>query len=81
MTPELGTDTTGACDFEISQTSSKLPAFPRTKQNALLLFLVPTAVSGITCCYGYLVTMATEADTYNIAVGRYKNFIFSASIP
>ena len=27
MVPELGTDTTGAYDFEISQTSSKLPSF------------------------------------------------------
>ena len=26
------------------------------------------AISGITCCYGYLVTMATEAGAYNIAV-------------
>ena len=42
--------------------------------------LEPTAVSGITCCYGYLVTMATEAVTYNIAVSRYKDFIFSAHI-
>ena len=30
-------------------------------------FLEATAISGITCCYGYLVTMATEADAYNIA--------------
>ena len=40
-----------------------------------------TAISGITCCYGYLVTMATEVGAYNIAVGMYKNFIFSAHIP
>ena len=45
------------------------------------IFLEPTAVSGITCCYGYLVTMATEAGTYNIAVQRYKNFIFGTHIP
>ena len=31
-------------------------------------FLEPTAVSGVTCCYGYLVAMATEASTYNIDV-------------
>ena len=27
MVPQLGTDTNRACDFEISQTSSKLPNF------------------------------------------------------
>ena len=31
-------------------------------------FLEVTAISGITCCYGHLVTMGTEACTYNIAV-------------
>ena len=25
------------------------------------------AISGITCCYGYLVTMVTKAGAYNIA--------------
>ena len=69
-------------------------------------FLEATAISGITCCYGYLVTiallqwqqkevlitllfegigyhvtMATEAGAYNIAVGRYKDFILGAHIP
>ena len=47
MVPELGTDTTGACDFEISQTSSKLPAFfPRktkcTPANKLSMNIVKT---------------------------------------
>ena len=27
MVPQLGTDKTGGCDLEISQSSSKLPAF------------------------------------------------------
>ena len=31
--------------------------------------LEATAVHGITCCYGHHVTMATEACSYNIAVG------------
>ena len=44
-------------------------------------FLEGTEISGISCCYGYFVTMATEAGTYNIAVGRYKKLIFSAHIP
>ena len=44
-------------------------------------FLEATAISGITCCYGYLVTMATEAGAYNIAFWRYKNFMFGAQIP
>ena len=35
-------------------------------------FLEATAIIGITCCYGYLVTMATEAGAYNIAVRRFK---------
>ena len=42
---------------------------------------MPTAVTGITCCYGYLVTMATEAGAYNIAVLRYMNFSFGTQIP
>ena len=31
-------------------------------------FLKATAISGIPCCYGYLVILATEAGGYNIAV-------------
>ena len=31
-------------------------------------FLEATAISGVTCCYGYLVILATEAGAYNIAV-------------
>ena len=31
-------------------------------------FLEATAIFGISCCYGYLVTMATKAGAYNIAV-------------
>ena len=31
-------------------------------------FLEATAISGIACCYGYLVTLATETGAYNIAV-------------
>ena len=37
-------------------------------------FLEVTAISGISCCHGYLVTMTTEAGICNITVGRYKNF-------
>ena len=44
-------------------------------------FLEATAVSGIACCYGYLVTMATKSGAYNIGVGRYKDFIFGVHIP
>ena len=44
-------------------------------------FLEATAISGIACCYGCLVTIATEAGAYNIAFQRYKNFIFGARIP
>ena len=31
-------------------------------------FLEATAISGISCCYRYLVTMTTKAGAYNIAV-------------
>ena len=43
------------------------------------IYLLILAISGIT--YGHLVTMATNAYTYNIAIWRYKNFVFSAHIP
>ena len=35
-------------------------------------FLEATAISGMSCFYGYLVTIATEAGADNIAVGRYR---------
>ena len=35
-------------------------------------FLKATAISGIPCCYGYLVILATEAGGYNIALKIYK---------
>ena len=31
-------------------------------------FLEATAISGISCCHGHLVILATEAGAYNIAV-------------
>ena len=33
----------------------------------LHIFLEATAISGISCFYGYLVTMATKASAYSIA--------------
>ena len=32
------------------------------------IFLAETAISGIICCFGYLVTMATEVGNYNIRI-------------
>ena len=40
------------------------------------MFLEVLVISGISCCYGHNVTMVTEACTCNIAVWRYRNFIF-----
>ena len=51
------------------------------KSYLVSIYLLILAISGMTPCYQYHVTMATKAGTYNIAVGRYKDFIFGALIP
>ena len=51
------------------------------KSYLVSIHLLKMAIFGVTRCYKYLVTMATKASAYNIAVGRCKNFIFGVHIP
>ena len=51
------------------------------KSYLVSIYLLILAMLGVTRCYKYLVTMATEAGDSNVAVGKYKNFIFGAHIP
>ena len=45
------------------------------------IFLLAMAIYGITCCYGSLVTMATEVYVCTFAVWRYLKSLFGTQIP